>query len=67
MVTLKPGGPDGKREILLREDCTSPVVVPGVVDYTAEAEAAYQRFAQAGMHIVRSDQLLENWLVLANN
>jgi nicotinamidase-related amidase len=49
------------QRIYLLEDCTSPVVVPGVVDYTDEAEAAYQRFAQAGMHLVRSDQPLEEW------
>ena len=48
-------------KIYLLEDCTSPVVVPGVVDYTAEAHEAYKRFAQAGMHIVRSDQPLGEW------
>ncbi|HVO10239.1 MAG TPA: isochorismatase [Vicinamibacteria bacterium] len=36
------------RRLTLLEDCTSPVVVPGVVDFTEAAEAAYQRFAQAG-------------------
>ena len=38
----------------LLEDCTSPVVVPGVVDYTDEADAAFERYAAAGMHVVRS-------------
>ena len=42
------------QKVYLLEDCTSPVVIPGVVDYTAQAEAAYQRFAAAGMKIVRS-------------
>jgi nicotinamidase-related amidase len=42
------------RKIYLLADCTSPVVIPGVVDYTAQADAAYQRFAAAGMNIVRS-------------
>jgi nicotinamidase-related amidase len=42
------------RKIYLLVDCTSPVVIPGIVDYTAQAEAAYQRFAAAGMNIVRS-------------
>jgi len=41
-------------KVYLLEDCTSPVVVPGVMDYTDEANAAFQRFADAGMHIVRS-------------
>ncbi len=42
------------RKVYLLVDCTSPVVIPGVVDYTEQAEAAYQRFADAGMNIVKS-------------
>jgi nicotinamidase-related amidase len=44
----------------LLEDCTSPVVVPGA-DYTDEAAAAFRRFADAGMHVVRSTDPLESW------
>ena len=44
----------------LLEDCTSPVVVPGA-DYTDEANAAFQRFADAGMHVVRSTEPIETW------
>jgi len=47
--------------VYLLEDCTSPVVIPGVIDYTDEADAAFQRFADAGMHIVRSSEPMENW------
>jgi nicotinamidase-related amidase len=42
------------KKVYLLEDCTSPVVVPGVVDHTDAADAAYQGFAAAGMHIVKS-------------
>ena len=42
------------RKVYLLSDCTSPVVIPGIVDYTEQADAAYQRFADAGMNIVRS-------------
>jgi nicotinamidase-related amidase len=42
------------KKVYLLEDCSSPVVVPGVVDHTDAADAAYNRFAQAGMHIVKS-------------
>jgi nicotinamidase-related amidase len=42
------------KKVYLLEDCTSPVVVPGVVDHTDAADAAYDWFANAGMHIVRS-------------
>jgi nicotinamidase-related amidase len=45
----------------LLEDCTSPVVVPGAVDYTDEADAAFARYAAAGMHVVRSTDPMENW------
>lgn len=48
-------------KVYLLEDCSSPVVVPGVVDYTEQAEAAYRRFAGAGMHIVRSTEPVESW------
>ena len=48
-------------KVYLLEDCTSPVVVPGVVDYTDEADAAFARFAEAGMHVVRSDTSIEEW------
>jgi nicotinamidase-related amidase len=46
------------QKIYLLEDCTSPVVVPGVVDYTEQAEQAFQKFATAGMHIISSQQPL---------
>ena len=46
------------RKIYLLEDCTSPVVVPGVVDYTEQANNIFARFAAAGMHIIQSTQEL---------
>jgi nicotinamidase-related amidase len=49
----------------LLEDCTSAVVVPGVVDYTDEADAAFERYAAAGMHVVRSTEPIANWPGLA--
>jgi nicotinamidase-related amidase len=49
------------RRTYLLEDCTSAVVVPGVVDYTDEADAAFARFAEAGMHVVRSTDSIEGW------
>jgi nicotinamidase-related amidase len=45
----------------LLEDCTSPIVVPEVVDYTDEANAAFQRYAAAGMHVVQSTDPIEGW------
>lgn len=44
------------QKVYLLTDCTSPVVVPGVVDFTEQAESAFQRFAAAGMHLISSSQ-----------
>ena len=49
----------------LLEDCTSAVVVPGVVDYTDEADGAFERYEAAGMHVVRSVDPIESWPALA--
>jgi nicotinamidase-related amidase len=50
----------------LLEDCTSPVVVPGALDYTDEAAAAFERYREAGMHVVRSTDPIETWPAIAN-
>jgi nicotinamidase-related amidase len=51
----------------LLEDCTSPVVVPGVVDYTDEADAAFERYEDAGMNVVRSTEPVESWPGIAGH
>ena len=48
-------------KVYLLEDCSSPVVIPGVADYSMQADKAYQRFAEAGMHVVRSTDPLNQW------
>jgi nicotinamidase-related amidase len=47
--------------VYLLEDCSSAVVVPGVVDYTDDADAAYERFNAAGMNVVRSTEPMAAW------
>lgn len=42
------------KKVYLLEDCSSPVVVPNVVDHTDAANEAYARFAKAGMSIIKS-------------
>jgi len=49
------------KKIYILEDCSSPVVIPGVVDYTEQADSAYARFAEAGAHIVRSTDPIVSW------
>lgn len=47
--------------VYLLEDCTTPIAVPGVADYSEPADAAYARFAEAGMHRVLSTEPIESW------
>jgi nicotinamidase-related amidase len=56
--------PARAQTVYLLEDCSSPVVVPSVVDFTDQANAAYQRFAEAGMHVVKSTDPIDSWLQL---
>lgn len=50
-------------KVYLLEDCTTPIVIPDVVDFTQAADQAFQRFAGHGMHIVRSSTPLTEWTV----
>ena len=50
-----------EEKVYLLEDCSSPVVVPGSVDYTDAADAHFARFAESGAHVVRSDQPMTEW------
>jgi nicotinamidase-related amidase len=53
--------PDIASRLYLLEDCSSPVVVPGAVDYTDDADAAFARFGDAGVHVVRSTTPIVEW------
>ena len=52
------------QKIYLLEDCTSPVVVPGSVDYTKAADTAFAKFAASGMHLVKSSEPLSQSLTI---
>ena len=45
--------PSLANKVYLLEDCTSSVVVPGA-DFTEAGDAAFERFAEAGMHRIKS-------------
>ena len=54
------------RKVYLLTDCMSAVTVPDgnggfAVDFTAQADAALQRFADAGMNLVRSTDPITSW------
>jgi nicotinamidase-related amidase len=53
--------PQLAQKVYLLDDCASPVVVPGVVDFTPQAEAAYARFVAAGMKLVKSTDAIGDW------
>jgi nicotinamidase-related amidase len=57
--------PEIAPRLYLLEDCTSPVVVPDVVDFTEQADDAFARFAAAGAHLVRSTEPIATWPGLA--
>ncbi|MGE5182084.1 MAG: nicotinamidase [Acidobacteriota bacterium] len=53
-------------KVFLLTDCMSAVTVPDgnggfAADFTPQAEAALQRFADAGMHLVKSTDPIEDW------
>ncbi len=54
------------RKVYVLSDCMSAVTVPDgkggfVADFTPQAEDALRRFADAGMHVVRSTDPIESW------
>ena len=54
------------RKVYVLEDCMSSVTVPDgkggfIMDFTSNAEDALKRFAQAGMHVVRSTDAIDSW------
>ena len=61
LTEIRLRSPRRASHVYLLDDCTSPVVVPGVVDFTDPAETAYARFAEAGMHRVLSTTPMDGW------
>jgi nicotinamidase-related amidase len=66
LAEIRARDPALARKVYLLVDCMSAVAVPDgkggfVADFTADAEAALARFAEAGMHLVRSTDPLETW------
>lgn len=54
------------RKCYIMEDCMSSVAIPDgqggfVADFTDDAAAAIKKFKDAGMHVVKSTDPIENW------
>lgn len=61
LAEIQQRDPALARRVYLLEDCCSPVVLPGVADFTESADQAFRRYAEAGMHLVRSDRPMAEW------
>jgi nicotinamidase-related amidase len=58
---IRERDPGLAKKVYLLEDCTSPVVVPGVVDFSSDADRAFAELEDAGMHRVRATDPVESW------
>ena len=61
LTQIRLQDPSLAKKVYLLEDCTSPVVVPDGADFTEQADAAFGRFADAGMQIVKSTTPIDSW------
>lgn len=49
------------KKVYILKDCMSPVVIPGVVDYSQQQEETLKRFEDNGMNVVSSETPIEEW------
>ncbi len=49
--------PSLTNKIYLLNDCSSPVVIPNIIDFAESAERSYQSFSDKGFHVVNSHEL----------
>ncbi|MDR0606791.1 MAG: isochorismatase [Candidatus Peribacteria bacterium] len=61
LTEIQAKDPALAKKVYLLEDCTSPVVIPGVVDFTDQGNQAFDRFKNAGMHLVKSTTPINQW------
>ena len=54
--------PSLAKKVYIMQDCTASVVIPGVYDFTDDANKAMQEFAAAGMNLVDSTTPMQDWL-----
>lgn len=60
-IAAQPNAAELVKKVYILKDCTSAVVIPNVLDFTDDAEAAMQKFADAGMHLVDSTTPMDQW------
>jgi len=52
---------DFMNKMYFLEDCSSAVVIPGVIDYTKTTNKIFKKFIDAGMHMVKSTTPINKW------
>ncbi|MDD4937867.1 MAG: isochorismatase [Candidatus Shapirobacteria bacterium] len=58
---IKKKDPTLAAKVYILEDCTSPVVIPNVVDFTQQANDTFAEFKREGMHLVVSTDPISDW------
>ncbi len=48
-------------KVYVLEDCTSPVVIPGIADFTDISDRRFEELKESGFNITSSRNLTENW------
>ncbi|MBD3382816.1 MAG: isochorismatase [candidate division Zixibacteria bacterium] len=61
LLEIQSRDPNLAEKVYLLEDCSSAVVIPNAVDFTEQAESAFERFARAGMKLVKSTDPISSW------
>lgn len=58
---IEKSDPEMSRKVYILEDCTSPVVIPGILDFTDEANQKFEEFKRRGVNIVKSTDDIHTW------
>ncbi|MDR2540520.1 MAG: isochorismatase [Candidatus Peribacteria bacterium] len=61
LTEIQAKDPALAKKVYLLEDCTSPVVIPNGPDFTDQGNQAFERFRNAGMHLVKSTTPIDQW------
>ncbi len=61
LTEIQARRPSFANRVYILEDCMSPVVVPGIVDFTEMADQTFQGFAEAGLNRVQSTDPINRW------
>ena len=54
LTEIEQINPKLAQKVYLLEDCMSPVIIPEIVDFSELADKTFQRFAEAGINLIKS-------------